>query len=144
MRLIFSLIALLFVSLVALFTAPVSASPLVFIAPFAVALCLFAGTLWRFIRLRSAMARSLLVCGIFLFLLPTMAFAAESGVTTMFGFDVQTFTLLLSGVLTVATSIFGTKLSKYYNVLKQLTSMVEDGNVSKEELQKFVKALKNL
>jgi len=62
----------------------------------------------------------------------------------MFGLDVQTVALIVSGGLTVATSIFGTKLSKYYNVLKQLISMVEDGNVSKEELQKFVKAIKNL
>jgi len=62
----------------------------------------------------------------------------------MFGLDVQTVALLVSGVLTVATSIFGTKLSKYYNVLKQLMDMVEDGNVSKEELQKFVKRVKNL
>ena len=62
----------------------------------------------------------------------------------VFGLDIQTVALLVSGVLTVATSIFGTKLTKYYNVLKQLVDMVEDGDVSKEELQKFVKRLKNL
>lgn len=52
--------------------------------------------------------------------------------------------ILLTGLLTIATSILGGKLSKYYKVLKQLTDMVEDGNISKEELQKFVRAIKNL
>jgi CRISPR/Cas system CSM-associated protein Csm2 small subunit len=62
----------------------------------------------------------------------------------VFGLDIQTVALLVSGALTVATSVFGTKLTKYYGVLKQLVDMIEDGDVSKEELQKFVKRIKNL
>jgi hypothetical protein len=35
-------------------------------------------------------------------------------------------------------------MTKYYHLLKQVIDMVEDGEVTKEELQKVVKRFKNL
>jgi hypothetical protein len=62
----------------------------------------------------------------------------------LFGMNIGTIALLLSGALTVTTSVFGTKMTKYYHLLKQVIDMVEDGEVTKEELQKVVKRFKNL
>lgn len=60
------------------------------------------------------------------------------------GIGIGNIAILLTGLLTISTSVLGGKLNKYYKVLKQLITMVEDGNISKEELQKFVRAIKNL
>ncbi len=58
--------------------------------------------------------------------------------------DINTVAMLLTGGLTVATSVFGVKYKKYLKVVSQLIDMVEDGEITKEELQKFVKTIKRV
>lgn len=58
--------------------------------------------------------------------------------------DLGTIATLTTAGLTVAASVFGAKYKKYVNVVRQLLNMVEDDQITKEELKKFVKTIKNL
>ena len=60
------------------------------------------------------------------------------------GFGAGNIAALLTVLLGIATSVLGGKLGKVYKILKQLVNMVEDDTITKEELKKFVKAVKNL
>ena len=58
--------------------------------------------------------------------------------------DMGTIATLVTAGLTVATSVFGVKYKKYVNVVRELLNMVEDDQITKDELKKFVKTIKNL
>lgn len=60
------------------------------------------------------------------------------------GMDLASLAVLLSAGLTVLSSVLGIKYNKYSKILKELINMAEDGEITKEELRKFVKSLKNL
>lgn len=47
-------------------------------------------------------------------------------------------------VLTVATSILGTKFTKYKKLLTQFMGALEDDTITKDELRKIAKTFRNL
>jgi len=59
-------------------------------------------------------------------------------------FDAGTFATLITLALTVSTAVLGVKWKKYAKLVGMIIDAVEDGEVSKEELNKIVKYVKKL
>lgn len=62
----------------------------------------------------------------------------------IFGLDIETVAVLITAGLTVLSTVLGTKMTKYQRLLKQVMDAAEDGQITKDELQKIVKLFKNL
>mgnify|MGYP000137834572 CR=1 FL=1 len=58
--------------------------------------------------------------------------------------DAGTIATFITAGLTIATSVFGVKYQKYAKLVKQIMDAIDDDQVTKEELKKIIKTIKNL
>lgn len=59
-------------------------------------------------------------------------------------FDLGTISTLITLVLTVATAVLGVKWKKYAKLVGLIIDAVDDGEVTKEELNKIIKYVRKL